>query len=412
MYNDSKTNERKKVMENSKKKALLTLFFIVFADMLGFGLIIPLLPYYAREFGATDLMIGFLSTVYPLGQIFASPFIGRMSDKFGRKKALLLSVGGTFASLLVLGFAKSLSLIFLSRLVDGLTGGNITVAQSYISDFTDEKSRSKSLGMIGAAFGLGFILGPAFGGFLSRWGFSTSAFFAAGLSFMNILNILLLLPDSKPVEDPKKVPYTFQELKRTFSDVKVFSLLFTKLFYSLGFTTFESSFALFAMRRLNLSLSQTSFVLTYIGIVIVFTQGFLVGKLTKKFSEHVLIKHLTPLTALLLALYSFSSNVESLILFLTPLSIFSALLGISITSLTTKSVSKEKVGGTLGIFNSIDGMTRIVAPLFGATLIQYLGAKYLGIFIAISVSASYSIFILKFLPSLIEQRKTDVQTDQ
>lgn len=130
MYNDSKTNERKKVMENSKKKALLTLFFIVFADMLGFGLIIPLLPYYAGEFGATDLMIGFLSTVYPLGQIFASPFIGRMSDKFGRKKALLLSVGGTFASLLVLGFAKSSSLIFVSRLVDGLTGGNITVAQS------------------------------------------------------------------------------------------------------------------------------------------------------------------------------------------------------------------------------------------------------------------------------------------
>lgn len=200
------------------------------------------------------------------------------------------------------------------------------------------------MGMIGAAFGLGFILGPAFGGFLSRLGFSTPAFFAAGLSFMNILNILLLLPDSKPVEDPKKVPYTFQELKRTFSDVKVFSLLFTKLFYSLGFTTFESSFALFAMRRLNLSLSQTSFLLTYIGIVIVFTQGSLVGKLTKKFSEQVLIKHLTPLTALLLALYSFSSNVESLILFLTPLSIFSALLGISITSLTTKSVSKEKVG--------------------------------------------------------------------
>lgn len=392
-------------MEISKKKALLTLFFIVFADMLGFGLIIPLLPYYAREFGATDLMIGFLSTVYPLGQIFASPLIGRMSDKFGRKKALLLSVGGTFASLLVLGFARSLSLIFISRLVDGLTGGNITVAQSYISDFTDEKSRSKSLGMIGAAFGLGFILGPAFGGFLSRWGFSTPAFFAAGLSFMNIANILFLLPDSRPVEDPKRVPYTFQELKNTFSDIKLFSLLFTKLFYSLGFTTFESSFALFAMRRLNFSLSQTSFVLTYIGIVIVFTQGFLVGRLTKKFAEHVLVKYLTPLTALLLALYSFSSKVGTLILFLTPLSIFSALLGISITSLITKSVSREKVGGTLGVFNSIDGMTRIVSPLIGASLIQYLGAKYLGIFIAISVSASYSVFIVKFFPSLIGRRK-------
>ena len=141
------------------KKVLTTLFFIVFADMLGFGLIIPLLPYYAKEFGAKDIVIGFLSMIYPLGQIFASPLIGRMSDKFGRKIALLLSVGGTFLSLLLLGFAKSLTLIFISRLLDGLTGGNITVAQSYISDFTDKKSRAKSLGLIGAAFGLGFILG-------------------------------------------------------------------------------------------------------------------------------------------------------------------------------------------------------------------------------------------------------------
>ncbi|MFN3328323.1 MAG: MFS transporter, partial [Fervidobacterium pennivorans] len=174
-----------------KKNVLVTLFFIVFADMLGFGLVIPLLPYYAKYFGASDIIIGILSMTYPLGQIFASPLIGRFSDKFGRKIALLLSVGGTFASLIVLGLAKSLVLIFLSRLIDGLTGGNITVAQSYISDFTDEKSRSKGLGLIGAAFGLGFILGPAIGGFLSKWGFSVPAFFAAGLSFFNLINIVL-----------------------------------------------------------------------------------------------------------------------------------------------------------------------------------------------------------------------------
>ncbi len=382
------------------KNILLTLFLIVFADMVGFGLIIPLLPYYAKQFGATDILVGFLSTVYPLGQIFAAPLIGRLSDKFGRKIALLLSIGGTFFSLLILGFARSLTLIFISRLLDGLTGGNIAVAQSYISDFSDEKSRSKNLGLIGAAFGLGFILGPAIGGFLSKWGFSVPAFFASALAFMNLINIVVFLPDSRPAADHKKVPYTFEELVKTFSQPKVASLLFTRLFYSLGFTTFESSFTLFAIRRLNLELSQTGFVLAYIGVVLVITQGLLVGKVAKKFAEYVVIKYLMPLAILLLAVYSFSSNLATLVLFLTPLSISSGLIGVSITSLTTKSVSKDKLGGTLGIFSSADSLVRIVSPLIGAIVIQYVGSRFLGVVVAIFVSIGFVIFRTKFLPNL------------
>ncbi len=205
------------------KRVLTTVFFIVVADMLGFGLIILLPPYYAKEFGAKDIVIGFLSMIYLLGQIFASPLIGRMFDKFGRKITLLLSVGGTFLSLLLLGFAKSLTWIFISRLLDGLTGGNITVAQSYISDFTDKKPRVKGLGLIGAAFGLGFILGPAVGGFLSKWGFHVPAFFAASLSFINLLNIIFLLPDSKPLEKAKRVPFTFKEMKKQSADLLCFT---------------------------------------------------------------------------------------------------------------------------------------------------------------------------------------------
>lgn len=390
-----------------QKNVLTTLFFIVFADMLGFGLIIPLLPYYAKHFGASDILIGILSMTYPLAQIFASPLIGRFSDKYGRKIALLLSVGGTFLSLIVLGLAKSLGPIFISRLIDGLTGGNITVAQSYIGDFTDEKSRSKSFGLIGAAFGLGFILGPAFGGFLSRWGFAVPAFFAAALSFINLINIVLFLPDSKPADNYKEVPYTFEELKRTFSEPKLLSLLFTKLFYSLGFTTFESSFALFAMRKLELDLSKTSLLLAYVGIVIVFTQGFLLGKITKKFDDHTIISYLMPISIVLLALYSFSSNIPGLILLLTPLSISSALMGVSITALTTKSVTKDKLGGTLGIFGSVDSLTRIIGPFLGAVIIQYIGPKYLGLFIGFFVLIGFSIFFIKFIPALKRQQKNE-----
>ncbi|WP_448379110.1 MFS transporter [Fervidobacterium sp.] len=387
--------------EAQKKKVITTLFLIVLADMLGFGLIIPLLPYYVKQFGATDLMVGLLSMVYPLGQIFAAPLIGRFSDKVGRKRALLLSVGGTFLSLLTLGFARSITVILLSRLIDGLTGGNITVAQSYISDFTDEKNRAKSLGLIGAAFGLGFILGPALGGFLSRWGFSVPAFFAAGLSFVNLMNIIFLLPDSKPAKSSRQVPFTFEELKKTVATPHVGSLIFVKFFYSLGFTMFESSFALFAMRKLNLPLSTTSYVLAYVGLVLVFTQGFLVGKVTKKYEENKIVKMFVFVASPLLVLYSLSPNLITLLLILAPLSVSSALIGVSLSSLVTKSVERDKLGGTLGIFNSVDSLMRIFSPLLGAAVIQYFGPSFLGLFEGILVLIGGLIFLFVFLPRYI-----------
>jgi len=388
--------------EIHKKKVITTLFFIVLADMLGFGLIIPLLPYYVKQFGASDFMIGLLSMVYPLGQIFAAPLIGRLSDKVGRKKALLLSVGGTFVSLLTLGFAKSLVVIFMARLIDGLTGGNITVAQSYISDFTDEKERSKNLGLIGAAFGLGFILGPAIGGFLSRWGFSVPALFAAGLSFINLINIVFLLPESKPVKESKRVPFTFEELKNTISTPHISSLLFVKFFYALGFTMFESTFALFTMRKLELPLSTTSYVLAYVGLVLVFTQGFLVGKVTKRYEESKIVQILVWIAASFLVMYSFSPNIATLLLFLTPLSISSALIGVSLSTLVTKSVGKDKLGGTLGVFNSVDSLMRIISPLVGGAIIQYLGPSFLGIFEGAFVLIGGLIFITVFIPRYSE----------
>ncbi|WP_448384853.1 MFS transporter [Fervidobacterium sp.] len=387
--------------EAQKKKVITTLFLIVLADMLGFGLIIPLLPYYVKQFGASDLMVGLLSMVYPLGQIFAAPLIGRFSDKVGRKRALLLSVGGTFLSLLTLGFARSITVILLSRLIDGLTGGNITVAQSYISDFTDEKNRAKSLGLIGAAFGLGFILGPALGGFLSRWGFSVPAFFAAGLSFVNLMNIIFLLPDSKPAKSSRQVPFTFEELKKTVATPHVGSLIFVKFFYSLGFTMFESSFALFAMRKLNLPLSTTSYVLAYVGLVLVFTQGFLVGKVTKKYEENKIVKMFVFVASPLLVLYSLSPNLITLLLILAPLSVSSALIGVSLSSLVTKSVERDKLGGTLGIFNSVDSLMRIFSPLLGAAVIQYFGPSFLGLFEGILVLIGGLIFLFVFLPRYI-----------
>jgi len=162
---------------NNKK--LVSVILVVFIDLLGFSLILPLLPYYAATFGANGFVTGLLVASYAAMQFVGAPLLGRMSDRYGRRPVLLLSIAGTSIGFLVLGFANALWMLFASRIIDGLTGGNLSVAQAYISDVTDAKDRAKGLGLVGAAFGLGFIIGPVSGGLLSQWGYAVPAFAAA-----------------------------------------------------------------------------------------------------------------------------------------------------------------------------------------------------------------------------------------
>ena len=245
-------------------KRLFSVIFVVFIDLLGFSLILPLLPYYAEKYGASQLVIGLLVASYAAMQLIGAPILGRLSDRFGRRPVLLASVGGTFAGFLLLGFADPLgsalartfnpqaanlfvlAVLFISRMVDGLTGGNLSVAQAYISDVTDAQNRSKGLGMIGAAFGLGFIIGPATGGVLSQWGYAVPAFLAATLSFSNLMLIYFWLPESltpeKRAQMPEKRPAVtvdalLKALQRPFSG----SLLITRFFFGLDAVRLETT---------------------------------------------------------------------------------------------------------------------------------------------------------------------------
>jgi len=177
-------------------KRLLNVGLIVLIDMLGFAIIIPLLTFYADSFGATEFQTGLLVSSYALMQMIGAPILGRLSDKYGRRPVFLISIFGTFVGLLILGFANSLWMLFASRLLSGITAGNISVAQAYISDITDEKNRARGMGMFGAAFGIGFILGPALGGMLSVYGFAVPSFVSAGLAFINLLTVYFWLPES------------------------------------------------------------------------------------------------------------------------------------------------------------------------------------------------------------------------
>ena len=389
-------------MKNSR---LLTIFLIVFIDLLGFSLILPLLPYYAESYGASATLVGLLVAAYAAAQLIGAPLLGRLSDRIGRKPVLLFSVAGTCVGFLMLGFADPigrglagliapqavnefiLAILFFSRILDGLTGGNITVAQAYITDVTDEQNRAKGLGMIGAAFGLGFIIGPAVGGALSKWGYNLPAFVAASVSFINILMIIFLLPESLPVErrsaasGQTRPPFTFQALIEALNRPKVGPLLQVRFVYALAFATFQTIFALYA-QSIGLSSQTTGILLAYVGVISVVVQAGLIGRLTRRFSENVLmITGLWIMTGALLA-WAFATQLWFLVVLILPLAAAGGVLNTVIQSSITKSVTRLEVGGILGITASLEAVTRIIAPIAGAYLLQNLGLWAPGIFSA------------------------------
>jgi DHA1 family tetracycline resistance protein-like MFS transporter len=363
-----------------KKASLLMLFSVVFMDMIGFGFIIPLIPDYITRFGGAPALAGLLAAVYALGQFFAAPIVGRLSDKYGRKPLLLFSIGGTFLSLLLLGFSRSLILVFIARLLDGLTGGNITVAQSYIVDITDEKNRARGLGLIGMAFGLGFILGPLFGGLLSTFGLAVPAFFAAGIAFLNLLLITFKLPESLTVERKEQAllrprrALNFKVLMAILRSQGTGTVLLMTLLYSFAFILFESMFAIFVADRLGLDSRSRGFLLAYVGLLVALVQGGLVGFLVKKFDERKLTALSVIVAALSMLLYSFSNSVVYLMIMLFPLSIASGITSTLLRTLLTKSVPHEEAGGTLGLSSSAESLNRVIAPMVGSFFFAVLGS--------------------------------------
>ena len=382
-------------MDIMKNKPLASIFLIVFIDLLGFGLILPLLPYYAESFGASDTLVGILVASYAAAQLVGAPLLGRLSDRFGRRPILLVSLLGTLLSFLLLGFAKTLWVLFAARIFDGITGGNISVAQAYIADVTDEKSRAKGMGMIGAAFGLGFIFGPATGGFLSQWGYAVPAFAAAGLVTFNLLMVYFWLPESltpekraelAKTEKPKLTLGTlFAALKRPFSG----SLLITRFFFGLAFAIFQTIFSLYALRRFNLAAQQTGYILTYVGVLSVIVQGGLVGKLSERFREDWLITASVGVMALSLLGWAFVPSATMLLVVLAPIALAGGILNTVVSSALTKTVQPQEIGGILGLSASIESLTRVIAPTLGGILLERLGAWSPGVFSAIVLTGLF-----------------------
>ncbi len=362
-----------------KRRSLLLLFSVVFMDMVGFGFIIPLLPDYITRFGGTPALVGLLTSAYALGQFFAAPIVGRLSDRYGRKPLLIFSIGGTFLSLLLLGAAWALPVLFVSRILDGLTGGNITVAQSYISDVTSEKERAKGLGMIGAAFGLGFILGPLFGGLLSRFGLAVPAFAAAGMAFLNLLLITFVLPESLTAEKREEMKlnpgrkFSVKLLTDALKTRKMGALLYVIAFYSLAFIMFQTMFSLVAKERLGVDAQVRGYLLAYVGVLVATVQGGLIGILTKRYSEPRLMAASSILLVIGFILWAVAPTVWFLMIALLPLALGGGVLSTVNRSMLSKSVEPEKIGGALGLSTAMESMNGIIAPALGGLLVTSVG---------------------------------------
>lgn len=370
-------------MSSAKSKTpLLLIFMTVFIDLMGFGLVIPILPTYAQQLHASDFMVGLLIASYSIMQFLFTPFWGRLSDRIGRRPVLLISLAASFAGYLIWGFSTSLIWLFASRIVAGFGNANIAVAQAYIADITTKENRARGMGMVGAAFGLGFVLGPALGCLLVQNGLGFVGFVAAGFSLVDLVLTFFLLPEPKERgtfgNDRFGLGIDFYIKNVTSAKLRVSFLIF--FISTFAFANMEATLVLLTSKLYNWGPKENGLLFVYIGILIVIVQGGMIRQLTKKYSEKKLITVGSFLVAAGLFLTPVTNSWMVLALAMTLLSIGSGINNPCNQSIISKLAPEETVGGVLGLGQSVSTLGRIFGPIVGCALFEKLG--YLSPYIA------------------------------
>jgi DHA1 family tetracycline resistance protein-like MFS transporter len=363
-----------------RRSPLIVIFTTVFIDLVGFGIVIPVLPFYAEGtvFNASPRTVGLLFASYSIMQLVFSPILGRLSDKYGRRPVLLLSIIGTGIGFLMIGLAQTLLMLFLGRILDGITGGNISTAQAYIADVTTKENRAKGMGLIGAAFGLGFILGPAIGGILSRWGIHVPFFFAAGLCFANAVLLYFTLPETVTADHPARDSAAKgRGLGQLIESLKQPNLAFVLTIYFLfivAFSIMTTSFSLYTMFRFGYDATHTGYLFAYVGIIAVVIQGGLIGRLVKKFGEIPLVIFGALCFAISLFAVPFVGpafgGLAGLLIGGGVFSMGNSLATPALTSLASRNADASEQGTVLGVTQSVASLARAVGPSLAALLIN------------------------------------------
>lgn len=358
-----------------KNRAVATIILIQITEVLGFSLILPFLPLYAQKLGANPLQIGLILTSFSLFQFISAPIMGKLSDIYGRKNLLILSQFSTFISFIILAFAKSLPMIYLSRITDGLLGSNMTITQAYLSDISKKNERSKVFALSGIAFGVGFMIGPAIGGLLSQINFAIPALLAAGMSAVSMIATQLLLKET--IHNQQKIKFklslklfTPANFQKYFQNKLIAPQLWIFFAYVSAHVLFSSNFSLFINKKLDLNTKEIGFALAYIGAMMVILRGLVIPKLLDIFKEEK-IKNVGML-CLIAGLFLLMIVNQKWMLY-PVLSIFAFGSGLTrplLMGAISKNVNQNEQGVVMGITNSLGSIAQIFAPILGGFLLK------------------------------------------
>ena len=369
-------------------KRLYIIFLISFTEVLGFSMVLPLIPYLGDELGLTLSQIGLIISVFSFCQLFASPITGKLSDHFGRKPLFILSQISTFVGFVFLGFATTILLLIAARLIDGLLGSNMTVSQAYISDITEPKHRTRVYSYSSGVFGAGLIFGPFIGGILSTINYSVPMFFAAAITLVSIILVILFLPETIP-KKTEKISLSFNDVipvdnvKQFVRTPHIRSRLLMFFLYTMAFFLFISNLSLLGIAQFHITAQQVSFYMVWIGIVRVSVQTVLIARILRFFGED---------RVLLIGVFSMIASMVTLVFSTEYLFVFVPLVFLAfgtgvgrpiLTSRLTNSVTQKETGAILGVNNALTSVAQIIAPVFGGFIIEYLAPQTLPLLSAI-----------------------------
>ncbi len=362
------------------------LFLIVFIDLVGFGVIIPLLPFFAEHFAASPATVGLLMATYSLGQFIAAPFWGRTSDRVGRRPILLITLAGGALSYVVLGYADSLWMLFLARALGGFMAGNISTAFAYIADITTAENRAKGMGVIGAAFGLGFIAGPAIGGILAgpdplNANFQLPALAAAGLSLTALVMAIFMLKESLSDElrrslAGKSRARRAQQFRQALARPNLGLMIGLSFLATFVFAGMETTFAMWSERRFDWGPQQNGYLFAFVGILSAIIQGGLIGRLVNRFGETGLVVQGAAALAIGMLAIPFANSLAALLAAMAIVAYGFSVINPTLNSLISLQVGPEEQGGIMGASRSATTMARVVGPVWAGMLFAVLGMDW------------------------------------
>lgn len=364
-----------------KKSALFLIFLTVFIDLLGFGILIPILPSFAKkELGVDEAAIGIAIAIYSFVQFLFNPFFGKLSDKHGRKPVIVISLFLNAIGYILFAYTQSYIMLLISRIIAGIGGSSIGVAQAYIADVTTKENRSKGMGLIGAAFGLGFVFGPLIGGFLAEYGYMITGFAAAGFSLLAFLLTLIYLPESNLNREvsvqKKRALFDIQGTKKILSRPELFILVLLFFILTFSFANIYGTFALLGIQVYGFTDLQNGYMFGIVGLTSAIVQGGLIGYVNKIMSKKYIIIIGAFLIMITLALIPYGQTFLGLAIISVVLSYGTGTLQPTILSLISEVTSDAEQGITLGINQSFSAFARVLGPLWGGFAFEFLGYPF------------------------------------